>query len=108
MPKRPSHKIVATLKHEEASRKNTPTAELRSVMDRSAQSPVQVAYERRNRSYPTTGEVRSDGADCITVEGFRSIKCIERLPLTPIPVPKARRLLRSDPADRPACCALLR
>ena len=40
---------VETLTHGEASRKNIPTAELRSVMDRSEQSPVQVAYERRNR-----------------------------------------------------------
>ena len=49
MPKRPSGKTVATFRHGEASRKNIPTAEFRSVMDRSEQSPVQVAYERRNR-----------------------------------------------------------
>ena len=42
-------RTVETLRHEEASRKNIPTAEFRSVMDRSEQSPVQVAYERRNR-----------------------------------------------------------
>ena len=40
---------VETLTHGEASRKNIPTAEFRSVMDRSEQSPVRVAYERRNR-----------------------------------------------------------
>ena len=40
---------VETLTHGEASRKNIPTAEYRSVMARSEQSPVQVAYERRNR-----------------------------------------------------------
>ena len=49
MPKRPSGKTVATFRHGEASRKNIPTAEFRSVMDRSEQSPVQVAYQRRNR-----------------------------------------------------------
>ena len=49
MPKNRSRKTVATLRHDEASRKNIPTAEFRSVMDRSEQSPVQVAYERRNR-----------------------------------------------------------
>ena len=49
MPKRSSGKTVATLRHGEASRKNIPTAEFRSVMDRSEQSPIQVAYERRNR-----------------------------------------------------------
>ena len=49
MPKRSSGKTVATLRHREASRKNIPTAEFRSVMDRSEQSPVQLAYQRRNR-----------------------------------------------------------
>ena len=49
MAKRQRKKTVATLRHEEASRKNIPTAEFRSVMDRSEQSPVEVAYQRRNR-----------------------------------------------------------
>ena len=49
MAKRKREKTVATLTHEEASRKNIPTAEFRSVMERAEQSPVQVAYQRRNR-----------------------------------------------------------
>ena len=49
MAKRQREKTVATLRHEEAARRNIPTAEFRSVLDRSEQSPVQVAYERRNR-----------------------------------------------------------
>ena len=49
MAKRQHEKTVATLTHDEASRKNIPTAEFRSVMDRSEQSPIQVAYQRRNR-----------------------------------------------------------
>ena len=49
MAKRKREKTVATLTHEEASRKNIPTAEFRSVMERVEQSPVQVAYQRRNR-----------------------------------------------------------
>ena len=49
MPKRPSRKTVETLTHGDSSRKNIPTAEFRSVMDRSEQSPVQLAYQRRNR-----------------------------------------------------------
>ena len=49
MPKRRSTKTVETIRHDEASRKNIPTAEFRSVMDRSEQNPVQVAYQRRNR-----------------------------------------------------------
>ena len=47
--KRKPPRKVETLTHGEASRKNIPTAEFRSVMDRSEQSPVRVAYERRNR-----------------------------------------------------------
>ncbi|HEV7505753.1 MAG TPA: site-specific DNA-methyltransferase [Thermoanaerobaculia bacterium] len=42
-------KQIETLIHEEASRKNIPTAELQSVMAKNTQSPIQVAYERRNR-----------------------------------------------------------
>jgi len=37
------------LTHEEASRKNIPTAEYHSVMQKDEQSPIRVAYERRNR-----------------------------------------------------------
>ena len=44
-----NRRTVETLRHAEASRKNIPTAEFRSVMERAEQSPVQVAYERRNR-----------------------------------------------------------
>src|ERR1700688_3805831 len=40
---------VVTLTHEEASRKNIPTAEYQSVMRTDEQSPIRVAYERRNR-----------------------------------------------------------
>src|SRR5881392_559159 len=53
MPAKPKKarikKSVETLKHEEASRKNIPTAEHQSVMRQDEQDPVRVAYERRNR-----------------------------------------------------------
>ncbi len=42
-------KTVATLTHQDASRRNIPTAEYQSVMAEDEQSPIQVAYERRNR-----------------------------------------------------------
>ena len=42
-------KTVATLTHHDASRKNIPTAEFQSVMREEEQSPIRVAYERRNR-----------------------------------------------------------
>src|SRR5436190_11774412 len=41
-------KQVETLK-QEASRKNIPTAEYESLIEKESQTPVQVAYERRNR-----------------------------------------------------------
>ena len=46
---RRSRKRVETLLHEEASRKNIPTAEHEPVMADDDRSPVEVAYERRNR-----------------------------------------------------------
>lgn len=42
-------KTVTTLTHDEASRKNIPTAEFQSVMHQDEQSPIRVAYERCNR-----------------------------------------------------------
>jgi adenine-specific DNA-methyltransferase len=42
-------KTVESLKHGEAKRKNIPTAEYQSVLQKAEQSPVQVAYDRRNR-----------------------------------------------------------
>ncbi len=53
MPEKPSSpkplRTVETLIHEEASRKNIPTAEFQSVMRKDEQSPIRIAYERRNR-----------------------------------------------------------
>src|SRR5713101_8034212 len=49
MATRRSTKTVGTLMHEEARRKNIPTAEYQSVMQKEEQSPIRVAYERRNR-----------------------------------------------------------
>lgn len=42
-------KTVEALRHEEAHRKNIPTAEYQSVMHQDDQAPIRVAYERRNR-----------------------------------------------------------
>ena len=49
MAKRKSTRTVETLTHEEASRRNIPTAEHEPVMADDDRSPVEVAYERRNR-----------------------------------------------------------
>ncbi len=40
---------IEAIKHQDASRKNIPTAETQSIVDPSMQTPVRVAYERRNR-----------------------------------------------------------
>lgn len=49
-PTRPATKLsVEALKHDEATRKNIPTAEYQSVMQKDEQSPIRLAYERRNR-----------------------------------------------------------
>ena len=47
--KKKTTKTVETLTHDEASRKNIPTAEYQSVMRKEDQTPIQIAYERRNR-----------------------------------------------------------
>jgi adenine-specific DNA-methyltransferase len=40
---------VTSLKHDDATRKNIPTAEFESVMRAEDKTPIQLAYERRNR-----------------------------------------------------------
>lgn len=50
MAKKPTSKLtVETIKHDDATRKNIPTAEYQSVMQKEELTPVRVAYERRNR-----------------------------------------------------------
>jgi len=48
IPKK-SPKQVETFTHDEASRKNIPTAEYQSVMRKEEQKALRIAYERRNR-----------------------------------------------------------
>src|SRR5262245_57848790 len=47
--KRPARKTVETFRRHDSSRENIPAAEYQSVMRQENQSPVRVAYERRNR-----------------------------------------------------------
>ena len=47
--RKPKLKSVESLTHDEARRTNIPTAEYQSVLQKEQQSPVRVAYERRNR-----------------------------------------------------------
>src|SRR6202158_3522917 len=63
-------KKIEALTHEEASRKNIPTAEFQSVMHTEEQSPVRVAYERRNRDLDPQlvwrGKDEQDWSDLVT------------------------------------------
>jgi len=47
--KPPAGKSIDALRHQEATRRNIPTAEYQSVIQKEAEQPLRVAYERRNR-----------------------------------------------------------
>jgi adenine-specific DNA-methyltransferase len=68
--KQEKKKTVETLTHEEASRKNIPTAEFQSVMRKDEQAPIRVAYERRNRDLDPQlvwrGKDEQDWSDLVT------------------------------------------
>ena len=49
MATKPRTKTVETLTHEKARRKNIPTAEYQSVLQKEEQSPIRVGSERRTR-----------------------------------------------------------
>ena len=51
MPKKypAAKRTVETHTHTEAARKNIPTAEYQAMLDKESQTPIRVAYERRNR-----------------------------------------------------------
>ena len=50
MAKKPKTPLtIETFKHDDATRKNIPTAEYQSVMQHEVKTPIRVAYERRNR-----------------------------------------------------------
>ncbi len=49
MAKKSTTKTVETLQHKADKRKNIPTAEFQSVVKQEQQSPLRIAYDRRNR-----------------------------------------------------------
>src|SRR6202049_1469191 len=69
-PKPEKKKTVETLTHEEASRKNIPTAEFQSVMQKEEEKPIRVAYARRNRDLDPQlvwrGKDEQDWSDLVT------------------------------------------
>jgi adenine-specific DNA-methyltransferase len=55
---------VEALRHDEATRRNIPTAEYQSVVQKETESPLRVAYERRNRDLdPQLGWRGKDAQD---------------------------------------------
>ena len=64
-----SGKTVAIFKHDEASRKNIPTAEYQPMMEDDDRSPIQTAYERRNRNLDPQlvwrGKDEQNGSDLV-------------------------------------------
>ena len=58
---KPTEKTVTTLMHDEASRRNIPTAEFESLMRPEQQRPVRVAYDRRNRDLDHQTRERCEG-----------------------------------------------
>jgi adenine-specific DNA-methyltransferase len=63
MAKKPAMpKTVEVIKHDDARRKNIPTAEYQSVIQKNEQHPVRVAYDRRNRDLDPQLVWRGKGA----------------------------------------------
>lgn len=64
-----SSKTIEALRHDEATRKNIPTAEYQSVMIDEHKHPLRVAYERRNRDLDPQlvwrGKDRQDWSDLV-------------------------------------------
>ena len=70
MEKRTSRKkTVETILHEESSRMYIPTAEYESVLREEDRSPIQIAYERRNRDLDPQlvwrGKAEQDWSDLV-------------------------------------------
>jgi len=42
-------KSIETIIHDDASRKNIPTAEFQAIMHEDEKNPIRIAYARRNR-----------------------------------------------------------
>ena len=69
-------KTVEALRHDEARRANIPTAEYQSVIDKALESPIRVAYERRNRDLDPQlvwrGKDEQDRSDLVVQSRRRS------------------------------------
>ena len=69
-PKKSRRKSIEALLHDDATRKNIPTAEYQSIMQQDEQKPIEVAYAQRDVDLDPQliwrGKGLQDGADLIT------------------------------------------
>ena len=103
-----SKKTVESLKHDEASRKNIPTAEYQSVLQKEEQTPVRLAYERRNRDLDPQlvwrGKDEQDWSDLVVHAPPLYIQeKVHPKALIDVFHPNTGAEVRSDGADELAC-----
>ncbi len=82
-PPKKTLKKVETIVHDEASRRNIPTAEYQSLIQKEYQDPLRVAYERRNRDLDPQlvwrGKDEQDWSDHRHIDRNHSGDTLERL-----------------------------
>lgn len=61
--KKTNNKTIETLTHDEAKRKNIPTAEFQSVVQKEAQDPLNVAYPRNAKGLDDEKQSRNRDLD---------------------------------------------
>ena len=77
-------KSVETLRHEEDTRTNIPTAEYQSMVREDTESPLRVAYQRRNRDLdPQLVWRGKDEQDLVRSGGATHRPCTSRKRSTP-------------------------
>jgi hypothetical protein len=74
-------KSVESLTHDEATRKNIPSAEHQSLMHEADKTPIRVAYERRNRDLDPQlvwrGKDERDWSDLRSTAGRTARQCCQ-------------------------------
>ena len=64
---------VETLKHDDATRKNIPTAEFQAVVEKAQQHPTRVAFERPHRHQPHHAQRRATGTHVLEQRGIQGV-----------------------------------
>lgn len=84
----PNAKTVTTIEHDDAGRKNIPTAEYQSVLERSKLAPMEVRYPRQNTQWLSELAALHDAGKAVlhqpdkesfawsdSIESRRSLRC---------------------------------